>query len=367
MRSSQARILRSLLVCLMMSAAVVSPVTAAQAGPPPSGAASSTVTPTPGATTSGAAIPGVQSDLERAKLEQEIRKLELENERSASWLGVLLLLAPFVTVLVAIATFAAALAKQRSDNREQRIESSQTRLKEVQTRFDEQFSAAASGLGSDSPGLQAAGAASLLRIQQTADRDFQRDLLLFVVAELRVGVDERIAPILREVFAYASRTVFDGSPGAALSQLNLTGAKLQEVDLSNVSLKGAAVCLEDANLSGANLQGTILWGIRGDGLILDKADCRKTNFGPSQLNRLQAYSCNFDGARLGSAKMRDAHLNGSTFRGAELQSAHFSGAELMSVDFSHADINQAIFVGATMNDVTRESLNLAKNHGSAHF
>jgi hypothetical protein len=62
------------------------------------------------------------ASLEQQKLRQEIRKLELENQRASSGWAAILALAPFVTAVVAIAGIGLTVWKQLSDNAKNRQE-----------------------------------------------------------------------------------------------------------------------------------------------------------------------------------------------------------------------------------------------------
>lgn len=331
---------------------------------------------------------GTTEELARAKLAEEIRKLRFDTARAASGLGVALAAAPFVTVLVAIATFGAALFKQFGDREAQRNaeyaardkdrqqrEDQQNKdrqqredqqNKDRQQRFDEQFMTAAAQVGAAEEGLQAAGAASLLRLQDSASDALQREILLYCAAQLRIRSSPSVQPIIKEVFEAAVRRVSVGDPAIRPKTLNLAGADLTGIDLSNLDLRGVRVELTGANLNDANLSSADLWRVRADGATFLSSDCSNTNLGQASLVRSDFRRARLDGVRMSSANLRDADLSGATMRGARLQSAHFEGSVMNPTFLQRADINDTYFTGAHMDPATLHSLMEAKNRERAH-
>lgn len=330
--------------------------------PPVAAGAASTCPPL-----TGAQLPPLD-EAQRQKLCQETRKLEIDNQRSAGALGDILALAPFLTALAAIATLGLASVKQQADKSRQRKEDRQQRALELQTRFDEQFADAIGNLGSEAAGLQAAGASSLLRLQQRSDTGFQREILLFCAAQLRIGVGDRVRQIVVEVFENALRTVFavELAPHAAVT-LSLEGAKAPRLNLAGVNLKGISVDFTRAELPGATLRQAEIWGLKADSSDISNSDCAKVNLGPAVLNNVNCRRTRFSGARLSSSKWRNADVSGATFIGAKLQSADFRGAVLQGVNFNHADLNDAYFDGAVVDLATIQTIVKANNWRKAHF
>jgi uncharacterized protein YjbI with pentapeptide repeats len=100
-----------------------------------------------------------------------------------------------------------------------------------------------------------------------------------------------------------------------LSELELTGAKLQGAYLRNVNFRDARV--SEANLSGGRLQGVDLYG----------ADISGTDF---------------RGAHLKGADLRHTRLNGADLRDANLDGADLRGASLVLTDFRGANLTGAL-------------------------
>lgn len=306
--------------------------------------------------------------LQDLKTCQEARKLEIDNSRNASWLGAVLAVAPFVTALVAVAAFAAGFWKQQNDKSRQARQDLGQRALEVQSRFDGQFAAATANLGSESTGLQAAGASSLLRLQRGDNADFQLEIILFCSAQLRIGVAERVRRIVTEVLEKALRATLspDGSAGR-LGELSLADAEAPRLDLAGLKMRNIHVDLSGAKLQGAHLREADLWKVTAESVDLSGADCAKTNFGPALLNGSTCRRTDFSGGKFSSSKWRGADLSGSTFVGASLQSADFRGATLQGVRFDHADLNDAYFATAVIDQATYASIRGVGNWRKAHF
>jgi uncharacterized protein YjbI with pentapeptide repeats len=159
---------------------------------------------------------------------------------------------------------------------------------------------------------------------------------------------------------------FINAPG-----INLSGRRLDDVELSGADLKGANLkgvnfnraslsCtnLQNANLSGASLNRTDLRGARIQGASfefaeMDGADFRQstiaftdknskwTVLGRDQNNMttVSFANCSLKGAKMNNANLKDANfdgalLNGASFGGATLGNASFEGAVLIGVNLS---------------------------------
>jgi uncharacterized protein YjbI with pentapeptide repeats len=307
--------------------------------------------------------------LQRKKLQEEVRQLQIANDRNAGWIGDVIAFAPFITALVAIGTLGAALFKQQFDTARQRREDLAQRVKDRQQRFDEQFSNAVTNLGSDSEGLQAAGAASLGRFSAWKDKDYQPEMLAFLVAQLRAGVSDKVRPLLIDLLGRLLRssdvTIAEiAMPG---NEMNFSGANLYGLDIGRVSFRGIEVCLRETDLSRARLEETNLWKADGDDVILTDANCVKANLGQSNFRRAKCQGTTFDGAFLTSAQMQGADCSGAKFRGASLQSAHFEDSNLVGAIFNAANLNDAYFLNARLDPKAIQSIVKAKNVGKAHF
>jgi len=330
---------------------------------------------------SGAAAEPVPSpgadQLAYDKLSEEVRKLKLDNDRADSGLGLALAAAPFITVLVAAVTFGAAALKQYRDNEAQRAadrsqqqkdrqQRTDQRERELQQRFDEQFTAAIVNVGSTEAGLQVAGAASLLRLQDSANASLQREILLYCAAQLRIGDNPRVQQVIKEIFLNALRLITSPDSGVILTELNLRGADLAGADLKGIDLRQLRLDLTGADLTGAILHSADLWRVQAARAVFAGADCRGVNFGPAMLRGADFRRAQLSGARLSSANVRAANLSGAVLRGAKLSSVHFENCIMNPTFFDHADINDAYFTGAKLDDVTLASLVTAQHRDTAH-
>ena len=309
--------------------------------------------------------------LQQRKLEEEVRKLRIENDRNDGPFGWLIPLAPFLTALVAIGTLGAAFYKQTNDNRRQRQADADQRDSALQQRFDEQFSAAVNNVGATEPGKQAAGAASLLRFATWRDGAYQREILAYLAAQLRIGVEAKVRPLLVDLLGQVLRegAAEQEKPakGTPARDLNLAGADLHGIDIEDVPFQGVQLCLTGTDLAAARLRNVQLRRADAERVVLADAGCEAANFGEARLDRARCDGAFFGGARFGSAHMRDASCVDANFRGARLQSAHFERTDFAQADFTAADVNDTYFHGAHFDPAALATLARAKNVDKAHF
>ena len=118
--------------------------------------------------------------------------------------------------------------------------------------------------------------------------------------------------------------------GANLRNANLSGVDLQDADVSGAQLQGAnlrnanlsGADLEEANLEDADVSGAHLWNANLSGAILQDADV--------------------SGAQLQGANLRNANLSGADLKEANLEDADVSGAQLWNADVSQEEIDRAV-------------------------
>nr|UVX44746.1 MAG: Pentapeptide repeat protein [Bacteriophage sp.] len=128
-------------------------------------------------------------------------------------------------------------------------------------------------------------------------------------------------------------------------RLNLAGADLQGMDLSNTDLR-------KARLNGANLRATTLYG---------------TNLAAAELA-----DANFEGAKIKDTSFSDADMSSAIFDNAEITDAYFDDANLAYASFINATCKRTSFVGARLrcakfvNANCRES-NFMYARGCAYF
>lgn len=162
--------------------------------------------------------------------------------------------------------------------------------------------------------------------------------------------------------------------------INLSGRRLDEIELSGADLTGANLkganlnfaslsCadLQGADLSGASLNRTDLRGARIQGASfefaeMDGADFRQSTIAftdkrnqwtvlgrdKNNMSTVSFANCSLKGAKLNNANLKDANfdgalLNGASFAGATLGNATFEGAVLIGVNLSELRVPKERF------------------------
>jgi len=170
--------------------------------------------------------------------------------------------------------------------------------------------------------------------------------------------------------------------------LDLRGANLQGVDLSNLPMAGlvgglrkgedstvlyphlqkfeveiAATNLEDANLERAHLEGASLrWAnLKKAHLVLTHleevdlvgANLEGTDLSGTDLERADLKMARLQGASLKMARLLSADLRTARLQGVDLSSAHLEGADLSHANLEGADLKMAFMSSETvLNNVT---------------
>jgi uncharacterized protein YjbI with pentapeptide repeats len=304
------------------------------------------------------AAPPSKPELEREKLRQEIQQLKLSNRDHQGLRGLLGTYGGLIAGLAALGTVLVALTNlvhQRNLDRQQR-EAENTR------RLDEQFTRILADLGDESEAVQAAAAVSLLTFLRPEHMEYQRQVRLVALANLKVRTPGPVTALLVRTFADALRT----QEPIQSDEINFAAAELRGINLAGLDLREAVLReanLRDADLTGANLRSVDAHKAQLQGACLSGTDLRE-----SHLERAEATKAVFhDEANLASAKFDDADLRGARFEGASLQSAHFDRADLEGARFQSADINDAFFRTSKFDAATIRGLDRAKNKGKAHF
>lgn len=138
---------------------------------------------------------------------------------------------------------------------------------------------------------------------------------------------------------------------AHLSGANLSGAKLRRSDMWGTNLSGAllgSADLREANLAGSNLENTILeqadlGGADVRGALMKDSDLERAN-----LENVDMRGVNLIGADLQYASLRNANLGRSTLIGANLRGANLEGANLERCMLEGANLEGANLVGARL-------------------
>lgn len=115
---------------------------------------------------------------------------------------------------------------------------------------------------------------------------------------------------------------------------DFTGIDLFQQDLRRFYLPGRVFA--KANLSGASLDGAILWNAILDGARLVETSLQNADLNGASFEGANLVRADLSEARLRNAKFNGAHLHEAKLRGADLAGADFTGAKLSlkSTDFS---------------------------------
>jgi BTB/POZ domain-containing protein KCTD9 len=128
--------------------------------------------------------------------------------------------------------------------------------------------------------------------------------------------------------------------GGNIRRLNRGGVR-EEFRLTEAYLSGA-------NLTGALLKKSDLWGADLSEALLGGADLRACNIG----------GANLENAILEHADLLDADLRGANLKDADLERANLEGADLRGVNLIGADLQYAILRGANLERCTLIGANL---------
>lgn len=305
-------------------------------------------------------------ELEAEKLREEIRTLEQDRNPIFN-------LGPLVAAIGAASGALATWWKQVNENARQRNEDRHLReaaaredTRQRELRMKEDFASVATNLGGERPPLQASAAVSLLSFLDEDAAEFHRQVLLLVVANLKVEHEREVNKLLVRVFERAVRLQLESETVDRRLVLDLVDADLDTVDLSGLDLSEVDVAF--ASLRYANLRETKLFRARGYEVDLEKALLSDAQLEEARLEKAHCPDAYFHEAVLVSAHLKEADLTNADFRGAKLQQANLEGAVLDGAVFEEADLNDTRFLGARLtDDATVHSLSRAYNWREAAF
>jgi uncharacterized protein YjbI with pentapeptide repeats len=143
---------------------------------------------------------------------------------------------------------------------------------------------------------------------------------------------------------------------ADLSDADLSGKKLHEVDFVRVNLTGANLTgaqiggghLKDTNLTGAMLNAANFEGVNARGATFDAVTGRDVRFQVSTLRGATFRGARLPGANFHRAYLRDSDLTGAHFENASMRFARFDNAICRGTDFQSADLRYASFVSSDL-------------------
>ncbi len=160
--------------------------------------------------------------------------------------------------------------------------------------------------------------------------------------------------------------------GADLEGANLAGADLRQASLAGASLEGANLeratlaraDLRGANLIEADLERADLTGCDLGGALLQGADLQYAILEEAGLERVNLAGANLRGVNLKKSRLPRTDLTGAGLRGAVLD-----GADLLGATLAEADLGGASFLGAALprGEALREMFRPVKNLLGARF
>jgi uncharacterized protein YjbI with pentapeptide repeats len=304
--------------------------------------------------------------LREEKLREEIRKLQLENERLSSRWESIRSSAPFLTALVAAMGVLATIWKQIHESSTQRNLDRLQREEESLRRSNERFTSIVSDLGSASEAIQASSALSLMTFLKQEYKDFHEQVFLILLANLKIQHSEKINKLLITAFNASIRKYLEYARDQNKSvELDLSHSYLERADLSGIDLSSAD--LGFTQLRSANLTDAILFRVRGMKADFDKARLSRANLNEARLRKAQFQGTQFHGANIVAADLKETDLRGAQFQQAKLQSAHLDNARLQGAKFEQANLSDTFFNGADLDESTLRSIINAQNWRQAHF
>jgi uncharacterized protein YjbI with pentapeptide repeats len=152
---------------------------------------------------------------------------------------------------------------------------------------------------------------------------------------------------------------------AQLSGASLRGAHLEGVDLSEAKLLHADLSyahLERAFLARAELIKAELSGAHLEQADLSSAQLSAATLCRTRLSRAYLADAQLSEANLREASLEKAYLSGAHLEGADLSEAHLEEAYLSGVHLEHANLSLAHLEGAYLNEAHLEDTSLHKAH-----
>ena len=129
------------------------------------------------------------------------------------------------------------------------------------------------------------------------------------------------------------------APFISLSEANLEGADLSDLDLSGAELEG--VKLKEADLGGTDLSDANLGGADLTGSDAKQTVLRGANLYESYLEKAELIGADLSGADLSGAQVKGADLSGANLTNADLTYAELTYAELKGAELEGAKLKAA--------------------------
>lgn len=300
--------------------------------------------------------------LDLEKLRQEIKQLQIENDKSVSPWQSVPIYATLVTAVVAVGGLFLTVAKQFSERDRDR----QQREAESIRHVDEKFTSVVSDLGSDSESLRMSAIVSLITFLGPDYARFHEQVYLLLLANLKLKSSTPVNRLLIQAFekALAFNLKAPRTREHPL-ELDFTNANLYHANLSYLDLSNADLGFADLRL--ANLTYAVLFRAKGIEANFERAKLSHANFGEARLAKANLAGAHLHQTNLVAANLKETDLTGAEFLRARLQSAHLEGATIDNARFEQAYLQDAYFVGARLSPATIRSIAKAFNWEDAHF
>ncbi|HQT26450.1 MAG TPA: pentapeptide repeat-containing protein [Burkholderiales bacterium] len=299
-------------------------------------------------------VPVADSNLQTLKLKQEIRELELKNDALSSWSG---RYGSLITILLALGTLGGTAIKTLSEYQKNREE----RRDENQRRADERFSSTVEKLASDSglPAMMTA-ATSLLIFLKPEYPHLHEQVFRVMLAALKV--DELPNPVKKILVHGFEKAIAVNLKSWKLEAIGLdwAGAYFRRIRLNELDLADVDIAFSD--LRHANLGKSSLYRAKGIGAHLEDARLSGCNLQEARLREVYLNNANLHDANLVSARLEYADLQGAQFNRASLQDAHLDGANLKGACLVQANLKNARFCGAQFDESALKTVLKAYNN-----
>lgn len=311
--------------------------------------------------------------LESAKLRQEIKKLEIENQKLGNNWSTIIGLAPFLTSVVALFGVFITLWKHLSEQSRQRDLDRKNLEDDRIRRFNDKFNSIVENLGSDSPAIQASAAVSIQTFLKPEYLEFHDQVFMILMANLKVQHSDVIRQLLTAGFEKAIRVKSEliASENEKIEEkdekiiLDLSGCILDHADMSKINLGWAN--LRGASLQHANLKESCLIRVRADGANLECLKGTGVDLEKARLKGANLSGAVFRDANLKWVHLEEANLSNCKFEHSLLQGAHLENSVLTGAHFEQANLNNVFFVGAELDITSMTSIVKAYNWRKAHF
>ncbi len=155
--------------------------------------------------------------------------------------------------------------------------------------------------------------------------------------------------------------------GAGLGETNLWGADLSNADMSEADLRRADLrkaILNKADLRDANLEGARLWKAHVYQANMQKANLQKADLAYANLNKADLREANLqladlEGAGLEEANLEEANLKGTNLWGANLKKASLQKADLSEANLWGVNLNNTNMIKADLSGANLEKADLS--------